>query len=133
MRSLRYILTGHCHTLDDCLHRNRSHSLRAVRAVMRVQDNVGDMMLVSQIVGTFTWQFDDATVVVERVYGGFPVDAPERRRQRQISRARVRLERDIEHLAAVGIRCIACDGGDVDADCFQCGPGNASGPMTAGV
>lgn len=69
MRSLRYMLTGCPHTLDDCLDLPAAQRPTKVVLELSVDDFVSDMVVVTQFVATFRWQFSGFQVVCSEIYG----------------------------------------------------------------
>ena len=103
MRTLRYILTGRPHNLDDWLDR-----LRKTRGPARVRvrpvadESVTEMFVRKDLICEFLWELPGSPCCCKDWCGGFFVDAPEFQRAGQLRRANARLERRIEELREAG-------------------------------
>lgn len=98
MRSLRYILKGRCHTLDDCLDHSKMEPPTEVCVRLRIEEVATDLLLFSQFVATFLWRYGEETVEIERVYGSFRIEDDPLRRSQEAEEANRRLFHDLDRI-----------------------------------
>lgn len=106
MKSLRYILGGRPHTLDDCLDLARSQPPDKVTLDLAVDEFVDDMGILYQFVGTYRWEFAGRDIRCTELYGGVSLPATEQQQRSSLAAANARLRRRLEEIQARGIEVI---------------------------
>ena len=103
MRSIRYLLGGRPHTMDDCLDFAGREPPSQVTLTLTTEDIVTEMHVLRQLIGLYTWLFPRGQVSCEDVCGGFRLDDDDWRRAERIARANRRVRRRLAALAERGI------------------------------
>jgi len=106
LRSLRYILGGRPHTLDDCLDLARSQPPDKVTLDLTVDEFVDDMGILYQFVGTYRWDFADLDTRCTELYGGVFLPATVQQQMFSIAAANTRLQRRLEEIQVRGVEVI---------------------------
>ena len=106
MKSIRYILGGRPHTLDDCLDLARSRPPGKVTLDLGVDEFVTDLRILHQFVGTYRWEFAPRGVRCEELYGGVFLPATERQQRSSLAAANAGLQRRLEEIQGQGIEVV---------------------------
>jgi len=106
LRSLRYILGGRPHTLDDCLDLARSQPPDKVTLDLTVDEFVDDMGILYQFVGTYRWDFADLDTRCTELYGGVFLPATVQQQMFSIAASNTKLQRRLEEIQIRGIEVI---------------------------
>ena len=112
MRSLRYILGGRAHTVDDCLDLARGQPPTKVTLTVETREFMGDIRIVRQFVASYRWEFADYDVCCKEAYGWVAVPAGEQEQSSAIAAANARLRRRLEEIQRYGIT-VSRQGGDM--------------------
>ena len=106
MRSLRYILGGRPHTLDDCLDLARRQAPGKVTLNLMVDEFVDDLGILHQFVGIYRWDFADIDTRCTEVYGGVSLPATVQQQMSSVVAANTRLRCRLEEIQRHGIEVI---------------------------
>ena len=106
MKSLRYILGGRPHTLDDCLDLARNHPPVKVTLNAAVDEFVDDQGVLHQFVGVYRWEFVDLDTRCTELYGGVFLPATVQQQISSIASANAKLQRRLEEIQARGVEVI---------------------------
>ena len=109
MKSLRYILGGRPHTLDDCLALASSRRPGKVTLDLSVDELVGDLGVLRQFVGTYRWEFADRDIGCSEIYGGVSLPATVQEQMSSVAAANAKLQRRLERMDGQGIE-VVCAG-----------------------
>jgi len=120
LRSLRYILGGRPHTLDDCFDLARSRPPGKVTLDLAVDEFVGDPGILHQFVGTYRWEFADCDIRCAELYGGVLLPATEQQQRSSIAAANAKLHRRLEEIQRRGIVVDRAEQRFEDSECL-CG------------
>lgn len=106
MKSLRYILGGRPHTLDDCLDLAHSRPPYKVTVNLAVDELTGDLRILQQFVGTYRWEFGDRDVCCTEVYGCVFLPATQQEQRSSLAAANAKLQRRLEEIQRRGIEVV---------------------------
>lgn len=70
MRSIRYVLKGDPHNLDDCLDLSHREKPEEVSLELITNEMITEMHILKQLIGRYSWKFTNRNVQCEEVYGG---------------------------------------------------------------
>ena len=106
MRSLRYILGGRPHTLDDCLDLTRSQPPGKVTLDLAVDEFVDDQGVLHQFVGGYRWEFVDLDTRCTEFYGGVFLPATKQQQRSSLAAANIKLQHRLKEIHGHGIEVI---------------------------
>jgi len=106
MRSVRYMLGGGPHRIDDCVDLVRKGRPASVHLRLRTDEIVTEMYVQRGFIGEFTWEFPDGSCVCEDWYGCYRLYDPPYERDWKIRQANARLDRRLAELDALGIEVV---------------------------
>ena len=109
MKSLRYILGGRPHTIDDCLDHARSQPPEKLTFEATTDEFVGELHILQQFVGTYQWQFADKHIYCSEIYGAVSLPAREQERRFSLAAANAKLQRRLEEIQRCGIEVSGAD------------------------
>jgi len=109
MRSLRYILGGRPHTLDDCLDRARSQPPQRVTLDVRTDELVGDVRILRQFVAVYRWEFADYDLRCEEVCASESLPASPQEQRSFLTAANAKLRRRMDQIQRRGIEVVGAD------------------------
>jgi hypothetical protein len=109
MRSIRYVLRGLPHNLDDCIDFSQKSFPEYVSVELATNEKANERYVLKQLIGKYTWTFPNITVEYEELYGGCFQHESEKRQKVSIDRANRRLE---SHLKLIGEQGIVVKGAD---------------------
>ena len=98
MKSLRYILGGRPHTVDDCLDLARSRPPAKAVLDVKTDDLVTELRVLRQFVGTYRWEFPDRAICCKEVYGCVFLPATDQDRRSSVAAANARLRRRLAEI-----------------------------------
>ena len=101
MRSLRYILTGRPHTVEDCLHFAREHPRAGVTLSLTTEVLlVGSEPLVEMVV-EFVWHFEGGDVACRQVCAAFGVPVERATLRKRVAQANRAVRNTLRRVAAI--------------------------------
>ena len=109
MRSIRYVLGGDPHNLDDCLDISHREKPEEVSVELITNEIVAEMYILKQLIGRYNWKFTNRNVQYEEVYGGCFAHETDQRQRLSIGNANSRLEDSIRKIENMGIEVIGSD------------------------
>ena len=104
MKSLRYILGGRPHTLDDCIDFARSRPPKKVTVNLAASELTGELRILQQFVGHYRWEFGDRNACCTEVYGCVFLPATQQEQRSSLAAANTRLRRRLEEIQRRGIK-----------------------------
>lgn len=109
LKSLRYILGGRPHTLDDCLDLSRTQ--RPDKAILDVATDrfVTELCIVRQFVGTCRRVFPDREICCAQVYGCVSPPAREQEQKSCLVAANAKLQHRLKDVRRRGIEAPGSD------------------------
>ncbi len=104
MKSLRYLIARQPRSLDDCL--DLCHKERPEKTTVELdrEESLLDFNVLYYLIGCYTWEFPGRTVACRRIYGVYFSTDSEKKKQKHIARANLRLASQLQSLAHRGIR-----------------------------
>ena len=109
MRSLRYILGGCPHKLDDCLDFARNHRPMTVTLDLATDEFAIDMCATREFVGIYQWQFENLAVCCREVYGVVRLPARQQDEESAVAAANARLQRWLKKIAGLGVQVLGVE------------------------
>lgn len=109
MRSLRYILGGRPHTLDDCLDRARSRPPQRVTLHVTTDEFVGDMHILRQFVALYRWEFADCGPRCHEVCASVSLPISPQEQRSFLAAANAKLRRRVGEIQQRGIEVVGAD------------------------
>jgi len=106
MKSLRYILGGRPHTLDDCLALACKHPPRKVTVDLSVDELVSDVGVMWQFIGTYRWEFAECDIVCSEPYGGASLPVTAEQQTACLAAADTSLEHRLDKMRNQGIEVV---------------------------
>lgn len=103
MRSLRYIVGGRPHTLDDCLDLTRRNRPVHVNLRLSTDELVTEMFVRRDLIGDYDWEFPQGWCRCHEWYGSVSLLDPEPRRRVEFNRANQKLQRRLRELRETGL------------------------------
>lgn len=109
MRSLRYILGGRPHTLDDCLDRARNQPPDKVTLDVTTDEFVGDLRILRQFVALYQWGFADCNLRCAEVCASLSLPVSPQERRSSLAAANAKLLRRVQEIQRRGIEVVGAD------------------------
>ena len=109
MRSIRYILGGRPHCLDDCLDLARRQRPVGVRLQLGASQLLTDLYVWLELVGEYSWEFAGGCCRCRESYGALVSNDPDRSQDRRIRGANKELVRRLAELEALGLDVVGKD------------------------
>jgi len=109
MKTLTYRLYGRPAGLDDLLDRAKDDPGAAVGVELGAELVIQEMRVFRQLLGTFTWRFEDGQVVCQKVFGNIPSDYGAREAAGAVARANRRLAQYLHRIRSAGVRAAGLD------------------------
>jgi len=109
MRSIRYVLGGDPHNLDDCLDLLHREKPEEVSVELITNEMIAEMYILKQLIGRYSWKFTNRNVQYEEVYGGCFAHETEQRQGLSIDNANSRFNNSIRKIENMGIEVIGSD------------------------
>lgn len=106
VRSLRYILGGRPHTLDDCLDRARSQPAERVTLDVTMDEFVGDMHILRQFVAAYQWEFADYDLRCHEVCASVFLPVSPQEQTSCLAAANAKLRWRVEEIQQRGIEVV---------------------------
>ena len=103
MKSLRYILGGVPHKLDDCLDLARSQPSVKVTLDLAVDEFVDDLRVLHQFIGIYQWEFVDRDIRCTEICGCVFLPATVHQQLSSATAANTVLQRRLEQIQGQGI------------------------------
>ena len=106
MRSLRYILGGRPHTLDDCLDFASDHPPFSVTLDVTMDEFAIELCVLREFVGIYEWQFENLAVCCAEAYGEVRLPAREQDEESAVAAANAKLNRRLAQIHGRGIKVL---------------------------
>lgn len=109
MRSIRYVLGGDPHNLDDCLDLLHREKPEEVSVELITNEIIAEGYILKQLIGKYSWKFTNRNVQYEEVYGGCFAHETDQRQRLSIDNANSRFNNSIRKIENMGIEVIGSD------------------------
>ena len=109
MRSVRYILGGRPHTLDDCLDRARSQPPERVTLDVTMDELVGDVRILRQFVAAYQWEFPDSDLRCCEVCASVFLPASSQEQRSSLAAANAKLRWRLDEIQQRGIEVVGAE------------------------
>lgn len=103
MRSVRYLLGGKPHNLDDCMDFSKNEKPLEVSLELITNEYVSEMYIIKHFLGIYEWKFPNLTIKFEKVYGGCFYHETEEKQKHNIKNSNQWLEKDIKKIEKLNI------------------------------
>ncbi|MFH1761286.1 MAG: hypothetical protein ABIA63_09325 [bacterium] len=103
MRSIRYLITGNPHNLDDCLDLSCREKPLEISMALEADETINSEVMVKHLIGIFRWKFPSLVIEYKKIYAGcFAQDSKEVQKSR-IENANRILEECLEKIKKTGV------------------------------
>ena len=109
MKSLRYILGGRPHSIDDCLDYARTHPPDGVTFEATTDEFVGELRIFRQFIGTYQWRFGHLQICCSEIYGDVFLPENTLEQRHSLAVANAKLQRRLEEIQHCGIEVVGAD------------------------
>ena len=116
MKSLRYVLGGRPHTIDDCLDLACSQLPDKIILKATTEDSIREIHILRQFVGTYQWQFADCRISCSEVYGCVFLPAREQEQKSSLAAANAKLQRRLQEIQQCTIEVGGADRRSEDSE-----------------
>lgn len=103
MKSIRYLLGGQPHKLDDCFDLARKLTPHRVALDLCARPWATDLELFLDLIARYQWRFPGAACECEELCAEVRLRSDRRRQQRAVAQANQRLERCLRRMEQIGI------------------------------
>jgi len=109
MRSIKYVLKGKPQNLDDCLDFSHKETPQEGSLNLTADEYISEMYILNQLIGNYSWKFNNIIVRYKEIYGGCFCHEKEERQKLSIDNANRRLKDYLSKLENFGIDVIGKD------------------------
>ena len=106
MRSLRYIIGGNPHNLDDCIDMVQKTGVVPNSVVLDLEFFEyphDELIMIKQMISVYVWKFTDKIIKYEKICGACIFTEKEKRQKRSVDNANIRLENSLSKIDSLGI------------------------------
>lgn len=103
MRSVRYLLRGKPHNLDDCIDFSKKEKPSKVSLDLVTDEYISEMYILKHFLGLYEWKFSNMIVKFDKVYGGYFFHETEEKQKSRIDNSNYRLKEDIKKVERLNI------------------------------